>query len=487
MKEKMNTQQSRDTNDGDTDVIVLGVGTSGEDISHQLLDAGLHVTGIEATMVGGECPYWACLPSKMMVRAANTLQEARRVGDLAGEASVHPDWNPVAEKIRALTGNWDDSGAVKRYEDRGGRMIKGHGKLTGPRTVAVGDESITARRGIVIATGSKVFVPPIPGLDEIEYWTTHDVIEMKKLPKSIIVLGGGTSGCELGQVLERFGVEVTIVEAEEHLLSKEEPEASEIVEAAFADEGIGIHTGKKVERFESRDGLVVAVLSDGEEISAERLFVATGRKIDLSGIGLESIGLDPEAPNIKVDERMHVADGIWAMGDITGKSLLTHVGLYQSAIIVADILGQDHPPARYDAVPRAIFVDPEVGSVGKTEEEARNEGIDLAVVVKQIPLTFRGAVYGEKRGIIKLVVDRNKGVLIGATVAGSYGTEMLGFLHLAVHARIPLTEMRAMMYAFPAFYSAIGEALGTSGRGLTTVLDPDYKGRKILDEVISKI
>jgi pyruvate/2-oxoglutarate dehydrogenase complex dihydrolipoamide dehydrogenase (E3) component len=466
----------------DADVIVLGVGTCGEDLSLRLLSAGLSVVGIEAALVGGECPYWACLPSKMMIRAANALQEARRVDGLAGHAELTPDWGPVAARVRAeATGGWDDSVAVARFEARGGRLVHGRGKLIGRRTVAVGDESFTARRGVVIATGSKAFIPQIPGLAEVDFWTTHDVIQASKLPKSIIVLGGGAIGCELGQVLARFGVHVTIVEARDRLLATEELEASDVVTAAFAAEGIEVYTRAAVQRVGSRDESISVTLAGGVELASERLLVATGRTVDLSGLGLEAVDLSSSARFIQVDERMRAADGIWAMGDVAGKAMFTHVALYQSAIIAADILGEDHPSARYDAVPRVTFTDPEVGTVGMTESEALAAGLDVVAPVKQLPATFRGWLHASGGGIIKLIADRKTGVLVGATTVGPHAGEILGLLSLAVHARIALAELRSMIYAFPTFYGGIGEAVGAYGRGLATVLDPAYQGFEILN------
>ena len=461
----------------DADVIVVGVGTCGEDLSLQLLGAGLTVVGIEAALVGGECPYWACLPSKMMIRAANVLQEARRVTGMAGNAESKPDWSPVAARVRAeATGGWDDSVAVKRFEGRGGRLVHGRGRLTGRRTVAVGNKSFTARRGIVIATGSKPAIPPLLGLAEVDFWTTHDVIRTEKLPQSLIVLGGGAVGCELGQVLARFGVDVTVVEAREHLLPSEEPEASEVIEAAFAAEGIHVHTGAAVQQVESHNGSIIVTLAGGTKLASERLLVATGRTIDLSSLGLETVGLNGKDRFIQVDERMRAAEGIWAMGDVTGKALFTHVALYQSAIVAADILGEDHPPACYDAIPRVTFTDPEVGAVGMTESDALAAGINVVVAVKQLPATFRGWLHASGGGIIKLIADRKTGILVGATAAGPHGGEMLGLLTLAMHARLPLADLRSMIYGFPTFYGGIGEALGAYGRGLATVLDPTYQG-----------
>jgi pyruvate/2-oxoglutarate dehydrogenase complex dihydrolipoamide dehydrogenase (E3) component len=467
----------------EADIIVLGVGTCGEDLSLQLLDGGLDVTGIEASLVGGECPYWACLPSKMMIRAGNALQEARRVNGMAGDARVSPDWSPVASRVHEGTGGWDDSTAVKRFESRGGRLVKGRGVFDGPRAVRVGDERYTARRGIVIATGSKPAIPPIPGLSEVDYWTTHHVIQAEELPDSLLVLGGGAVGCELGQLLSRFGVAVTVIEAADRLLPSEEPEASHVVEEAFAREGIQVMTGAEARRVGTRKGLVTVALEGGKELAGEKLLVVTGRKADLEGLGLESAGLDSSAGFVQVDERMRAAEGIWAMGDVTGEAMFTHVALYQSAIIAAGILGKESPPARYDSVPRAIFTDPEVGAVGLTESEARSEGLDAGTVVKKLPATFRGWVHGNGDGVIKLVVNRETGTLAGATAAGPQAGEMLGFLTLAVHEHIPLKNLRSMIYAFPTFYGGIGEAIGAYGRGLTTVMDPGYQDLDLLDSL----
>jgi pyruvate/2-oxoglutarate dehydrogenase complex dihydrolipoamide dehydrogenase (E3) component len=476
------TKQPAIDNDTDADVIVLGVGTCGEDLSLRLLGAGLKVVGIEAALVGGECAYWACLPSKMMIRAAGLLQEARRVEGVAGQVEINADWTPVAERVRTeVTGGWDDSYAVRRFEERGGRLVHGRGRLAGSRTVTVGDESFTARVGIVIATGSKPAIPPIPGLAEVDYWTTHDVMQAESLPKSLIVLGGGAVGCELGQVLRRFGVDITMVEAADRLLPAEEPEASQVVQDAFADEGIQVVTGAAARQVLAREGSIVVKLEGDIEAAGERLLVATGRTVDLTDLGLESAGLSSAAKFIQVDERLRAADGIWAMGDVTGKGMFTHVALYQSAIIAADILDEEHPPARYEAVPRAIFTDPEVGSVGMSESDALAAGLDVSIIVKQLPATFRGWLHGASNGIIKLIVEKKTGALLGATVAGPHGAELLGLLSLAVHARVSVAKLRSMIYAFPTFYGGIGEAVGAYGRGLSTVIDPTYHGFELLD------
>lgn len=466
-------------------MIVVGVGTCGEDLSLRLLAAGLDVVGVEAALVGGECAYWACLPSKRMIRMANLVAEARRADGRAGSTRVIPDWGLVASQIRSeVTGGWDDSTAARRYLDRGGRLVRGTARLTGPRTVTVGDESITARRGIVIATGSRPAVPPVPGLAETEVWTTHDVMRAETLPESLIVMGGGAVGCELGQVLARFGVEVTIVEAGNRLLASEEPEASAAIRVALEEEGVAVHTDCSARRVEQTEG-TFSVDVGQERLTAAGLLAATGRRVELRGLGLETAGIDAEGPFLHVDERMRVREGVWGMGDVTGKGMLTHVALYQAAVVAGDILDEDPPPARYDAVPRAVFTDPEVGAVGLTEAQAEAAGIDVVTVVKRIPDTFRGWLHAVgNAGLVKLVVDRGAGVLVGATVVGPHAAELLGFLGLAVHARVPVAELRTMIYAFPTFYGGVGEALGAYGRGLTSVLDPTHDVSALLDSLL---
>ena len=457
-----------------TDVIILGMGTCGEDLGLRLAGAGLDVLGVEAGLLGGECAYWACIPSKMMIRAADLLQEARRVEGVAGHAQVTPDWTPVAKRIRAeASGDWDDTVAVGRFEERGGRFVRGRGRFVDARTVAVDDQSFAATRGIVVATGSKPVIPPIPGLDDVEYWTTHDAIKVEELPESMIVLGGGSVGCELGQVFSRFGVDVTIVEGRDRLLPSEEAEAGDVVEAAFRAEGIALQVGARVERVEARGSEVVVRLGGGVELVADRLLVATGRAVDLGGLGLEAAGLEGSGGVLDVDDHARAAEGIWAMGDVTGKGNFTHVALYQSSIVAADILGEHLRPADYTAVPRVTFTDPEVGAVGMSEADARAAGVDVVTTVKSLPASFRGWLHGPgNEGVIKLVVDRGAGVTVGATSVGPRGGEVLGLLSAAVYAKIPVADLRGMIYAFPTFHGAVGEAFGAYGRGLQDVLDP---------------
>ncbi len=457
------------------DVIVLGVGTAGEDLVLRLAGAGLDVVGVTDELVGGECAYWACVPSKMMLRAAKLVQEARRVDGTAGHADVTADWVPVAARVRdEAAGGWDDSAAAARLEARGARLVRGRGTLTGPATAAVGGRELTAARGIVIATGSKPVAPPIPGLAEVDHWTSHDAIKAEDLPGSLIVLGGGAVGCELGQVFARFGVDVTIVEAAERLLAAEEPEAGAVLGEALGADGATIHTSARVTRVEGGErGGCVVVLDGGDRLEADRLLVATGRAPTTEGLGLEHVGVDASSGAVPVDDHLRVTDGIWALGDVTGTAMFTHVALYQARLVECDILGLDPPAADYRAVPRVTFTDPEVGAVGLTEAQARAESRDVVTTVKELPATFRGWLHGPGgSGLVKLVVDRADDVIVGATAVGPAGGEVLGLLELAVQARIPLRELRWMIYAFPTFYGAVGEAMGAYARGLQDVLDP---------------
>jgi pyruvate/2-oxoglutarate dehydrogenase complex dihydrolipoamide dehydrogenase (E3) component len=451
------------------DVVVIGMGPGGEDVAGRLADAGLDVVGVDRALLGGECPYWGCVPSKMMIRAADLLAEARRVPGMAGGATVAPDWAPVARRIREeATDDWNDQAAVKRFEEeRGGRFIRGEGRIVAPGQVAIGDQLIEARRAIVVATGTSPVVPPIDGLDKVPYWTNHHAIEAATLPRSLVVLGGGAIGAELAQVFARFGVEVTVVEALDRLVANEEPEAGDLLAEVFEREGIGVRVGTKVLEVRPSDdsdgggsGSVVVVTEDGDLVEAAKLLVATGRRTDLAAVGLGAVGVDEDQRWVPVDDRLRVTDGVWAVGDITGKGAFTHIAMYQSPIVVADILGDDHPPADYRALPRVTFTDPEIGATGLTEAQARDKGITVRVGRAKVPDTARGWIHKVGNdGLFKLVEDADRGVLVGATSAGPNGGEVLGLLTLAVHAQVPTNTLRHMIYAYPTFHRGISDAL----------------------------
>jgi pyruvate/2-oxoglutarate dehydrogenase complex dihydrolipoamide dehydrogenase (E3) component len=436
----------------DVDIVVIGMGPGGEEVAGSLAEAGLSVAGIEDRLVGGECPYWGCIPSKAMVRAADALAEGRRIPGLAGTAVIEARWAPVAARVAEVTAAWDDSAAVERFTGKGGRLIRGKGRITGPGEVTVGDEVVRARRGIVVATGTAPVVPPIDGLAGTPYWTNREAIETKELPESLIVLGGGAIGCELAQVFARFGTRVTVIEAGPRLLSREEPESGDLLKKIFEDEGIDVRVNAKAERVAYADGGFVV----NDELRAERLLVAIGRRTDLRGLGLDTIGLDESARFVEVDDRLRAGDRVWAVGDVTGRGAFTHVAMYQARIATRDILGTDGPPADYRALPRVTFTDPEIGAVGLTEAEARQQGLDVRVHATDLANNTRGWLH-RAEGFLKLI--ESDGRLVGGTAAGPMGGELLGALSVAVHGEVPVERLRHMMYAFPTFHRALDAAL----------------------------
>jgi pyruvate/2-oxoglutarate dehydrogenase complex dihydrolipoamide dehydrogenase (E3) component len=442
------------------DVIVIGMGPGGEEVAGRLAESGLSVIGVEAGLVGGECPYWGCVPSKMMIRAANLLAEARRVPGLAGTSVVEPDWSQVASRIRTeATDNWDDRVAVERFEKKGGRFVRGEGSISGPGTVRVGEREFAARKGIVLATGAANRPPRIEGLESLGFWTNRDVMELKELPRSLAVLGGGAIGLELGQTLSRFGVEVTIIEAADRLLPGEDPDASAVIAIALRSEGIAVKTAVKVNRvsyYSDRYHLD----TDGGPVSTERLLVATGRRPDLRRLGVDAIGIDPLADHLETDAEMRVTPGVWAVGDVTGIGAFTHVAMYQARIATDCILGLPVSPADYRALPRVTFTDPEVASVGLTEQGARDRGLRVRVGVTTVQSSARGWIHkAGNSGLIKLIEDTDRGVLVGAVSVGPSGGEVLGMLTLAVHSEIPVALMRNMIYAYPTFHRGVESAL----------------------------
>ncbi|MEV1290388.1 NAD(P)/FAD-dependent oxidoreductase [Micromonospora sp. NPDC049679] len=443
------------------DVVVVGLGVGGEEVAGKLAGAGLSVVAVEQNLVGGECPYWGCVPSKMMIRAAGALAEARRVNGLAGRAQVQPDWTPVGRRIRdEATDTWNDKVAVERLTGKGARFVRGSAIIAGPGRVRVGQQDFQARRGIVLATGTSAAIPPIDGLAGTPYWTNREAIEAEAVPESLVVLGGGAIGLELAQVYARFGARVTVVEAVDRLLSAEEPESSRAVERALRADGIDVRTGASAERVEHDGGGFTVRLAGGGSVAGERLLVATGRRPRLADLGLETVGLDPAARAVAVDERLRAGDRIWAVGDVTGQGAFTHVAMYQAGIVVRDILGQEGPGADYRALPRVTFTDPEIGAVGLSERQARDQGIRVQVGYAETGA--RGWIHQAGDDVfVKLVADADRGVLVGATSAGPAGGEVLGALVVAVHGEVPLEKLRHMIYAYPTFHRGIEDALRT--------------------------
>ena len=449
----------------EVDLVVIGNGPGGEALATGAAKAGLEVVAVDKHLVGGECPYYGCIPTKMMVRGSDLVAEVRRAPEVAGGATVTPAWSVVARRIdeQATTG-WDDTIAVDRLRDAGATVHHGVARLAGTGTVevAVDGETLTytARRGVVLNPGTRPATPPVEGLADTPYWTNRDAVRLTELPGSLVVLGGGPIGCELAQVFARFGVRVTVVQHGDRLLPADEPEASALIEEVFAGEGIRVLTGVELVRASYAEGAFTLALGTGEELVADKLLVAAGRIPNLDDLGLETVGLDPAARTIEVDEWLRAGERLWAIGDITGKGAFTHVSMYQSAVALRDVLGQGGAPARYHAVPHTTFTDPEVGGVGMTERQARDAGLLVRTGRTKLQESSRGFTHGPGgHGLIKVVEDADRGVLVGATAMGPAGGEILGFLAVAVHAEVPVDTLRTMIYAYPTFHRAIESAI----------------------------
>jgi len=450
------------------DLVVIGLGPGGEALATGAAKAGLSVVALDKHLVGGECPYYGCIPTKMMVRASDALAEAGRAGQLSGDVTVVPSWTPVATRVAdEATAHWDDTAAVDRLEDAGATVAHGLARLDGPGRVTVelpdgsAGPTYVASRGVVLNTGTRPAALPIDGLEGTPYWTNRDAVKATERPGTLVVIGGGPIGCELAQVFARFGTQVTVVQHGDRLVPGDEPEASAILQDVFVGEGIRVMTGAETSAVSFDEGRFTLTLGDGSELVADRLLVAAGRTPNLDDLGLETVGLDPTARTVEVDERLRAGDKLWAIGDITGKGAFTHVSMYQSAIALRDVLGEDGAPASYAALPHVTFTDPEVAAVGLTEQQARDQGLSVRTGSTPLEQSSRGFTHGPgARGIIKLVEDADRGVLVGATVVGPAGGEILGYLAVAVHAAVPTETLRQMIFAYPTFHRAIETALG---------------------------
>ncbi len=457
-----------DTSSGDTfDVIVVGLGPGGEFAANKIARGGRSVLAVDLHLVGGECPFYGCIPSKLMMRAATAVAEAAQVPGVAGPCQVDPQWGPVAERIAEKTHHWDDQVSVDRLEESGATVLHGRARLAGERQVEVDGRTFTAREAVVLATGTRPGVPPVDGLADTPFWTNRDIVKVTELPESLVVMGGGPIGCELAQAMVRFGVEVTLVEMADRILVKEEPEVSELMAGVLRRDGMRVLTGAEVTHASYAEGRFTLQV-DGEQLVAERLLVAAGRDTGLPDLGLETVGLEPEGQFLSTDGLMRVqgddgpVPGLWAVGDIVGQGLFTHTAKYQAAIVIRQMLGKDTEEADYSATPRVTFTYPEVGAVGLTEQQARDAGLDVRTGSVALADSTRGSLHGEGNdGLIKLVADGER--LVGATSVGPMGGEVLAMLTLAVHAHVPLATLRSMIYAYPTWHGAVRQALADLG------------------------
>jgi pyruvate/2-oxoglutarate dehydrogenase complex dihydrolipoamide dehydrogenase (E3) component len=444
------------------DVVCLGGGVAGEAIAGGLKGSGLTLAVIERELVGGECPYWGCVPSKTLLRSGETLTESARARNLAAS---RVDWTldfpKISKRTLWMARDLDDTRPAAALEETGAKLVRGEGKLVDQRSVEVGGERYVARKAVVIANGSTAAVPPIPGLDSVDYWTNRQAAVPRELPISLAVLGGGAIGVELGQAFARFGSRVTVIEASPRFLGLEEPEAGAALKPHLEADGIEIVIGDPcvgVERSEDRSGVIVK-LKSGARVSAERLLVATGRRPNFEA--WDAVGLlRSERGWLKVDPAsLEAAPGVYGAGDVTGIGGFTHLAYYHGQVVARRLRGGD-AHADHTAVPRVTFTDPEVASVGLSEVGARDKGIDVITASADPGEAARGYIHDFHGGMLKLVGDRKRGVLVGATLVSPRAGEILGELIVAVKVGTPLRVLADVIHPYPTFNRVLGGALG---------------------------
>jgi dihydrolipoamide dehydrogenase len=437
------------------DIIVIGAGAAGREGAGRLAQAGLSVAILESELVGGECPFYACIPSKSLLRPEEALTEARRIPGAAEAATGTLDVPAVLARRDEIIHNLEDSSYLPWLESQGIELVRERGQLEGDRRVRAGDDTLVARKAVIVATGTGPAMPPIDGLRDAHPWTNRELTTTKTVPTSLAILGGGAVGAEMAQAWSTLGSEVTLIEARERLLGREEPFAAEQVATSLRERGVDLRLGAKAVAIhrEKPGGEVVVELDEGPEVRAGELAVAVGRRPRTGDLGLETVGLKP-GKWIDVDDQLRATgvDGDWlyAVGDVNGRALLTHIGKYQARIASDNILGK-RAAATEDGLrsSRVLFTDPQVAAVGHTLQSAQDAGLNVHTVEASTSANAGGNFYGRNAvGTSRLVIDDDRGVVVGATITGS---EVADFLHAATIAVVGEVPLERLSHAVPAF------------------------------------
>ncbi|WP_201409499.1 dihydrolipoyl dehydrogenase family protein [Mycobacterium paraintracellulare] len=443
----------------DFDVIVIGAGPGGEAATSRLLAGGRRVALIERELIGGECAYWACIPSKTLLRPPEARAEA---GAAAGLGTPGLDWAQLRDYRDYMIRHLDDTGQVDGYRERGVAVIKGTARLIGrdPWRIQVDNQQLSAEH-VVIATGSEPVRPPIDGLDQIPVWTNREATTLRDIPDRAVMIGGSAVGVELGQFLARMGTHVTLVQRGPSLLGREDPRVGELVAVQLRNDGIDVRLGRQVTAARRGGGDTVVELDDGTTVRTDVLILGTGRRPHTEGLGLDTLGIGTTSGGaLEVDEHCRVADGLWALGDVTGVALFTHVAMYQARIVADTILGNPRP-ASYLGIPRVVFAQPEIAAVGLTAQQARAQGIDIATTELDLadsiarPWTYET----QPHGTLGLVADRANRILVGAWAIAPQAGEWIHQAATAIRAQIPITTLLDGVAQFPTYSEAYLRAL----------------------------